>query len=123
MKKFLISDTITEFRTYEVEAESYEKAAELVDQHATDDPEALTGGLVLGDRGITDRFQQDETKYHRDTPVSNKPGETRRYCPICGIQAMTDEHKYDTCKTCGILYIDHGDKTDAQLVDGHEFAN
>jgi len=59
--KYLISDTITEFRTYEVEAESYEKAAELVDQHATDKPEDLTGGLVFMDRGITDRFQQDET--------------------------------------------------------------
>ena len=60
--KYLVSDTITEFRTYEVEADSYEDAAELVDQHATDNPEDLTGGLVLVNRGITDRFQQDETK-------------------------------------------------------------
>jgi hypothetical protein len=59
--KYLVSDTITEFRTYEVEADSYEDAAELVDQHATDKPEDLTGGLVLVNRGITDRFQQDET--------------------------------------------------------------
>jgi hypothetical protein len=59
--KYLVSDTITEFRTYEVEAESYEKAAELVELHATDNPDDLTGGLVLVDRGITDRFQQDET--------------------------------------------------------------
>ena len=61
--KYLVSDTITEFRTYEVEADSYEDAAELVDQHATDRPEDLTGGLVLVNRGITDRFQQDETRY------------------------------------------------------------
>ena len=59
--KYLVSDTITEFRTYEVEADSYEKAAELVDEHATDNPGDLTGGLVFMDRGITDRFQQDET--------------------------------------------------------------
>ena len=59
--KYLVSDTITEFRTYEVEADSYEKAAELVDEHATDNPDDLTGGLVFMDRGITDRFQQDET--------------------------------------------------------------
>ena len=62
LMKYLVSDTITEFRTYEVEADSYEDAAELVDQHATDKPEDLTGGLVLVDRGITDRFQQDETR-------------------------------------------------------------
>ncbi len=61
MMKYYVSDTITEFRTYEVEADSYEDAAELVEQHATDKPEDLTGGLVLVDRGITDRFQQDET--------------------------------------------------------------
>ena len=60
--KYLVSDTITEFRVYEVEADSYEKAAELVDQHATDNPDDLTGGLVLVDKGITDRFQQDETR-------------------------------------------------------------
>ena len=62
MMKYLVSDTITEFRTYEVEADSYEDAAELVDQHATDSPKDLTGGLVLVNRGITDRFQQDETR-------------------------------------------------------------
>ena len=62
LMKYLVSDTITEFRVYEVEADSYDKAAELVDQHATDNPDDLTGGLVLVDRGITDRFQQDETR-------------------------------------------------------------
>ena len=60
--KYLVSDTITEFRTYEVEADSYEDAEALVDQHATDKPEDLTGGLKLVNRGITDRFQQDETR-------------------------------------------------------------
>jgi len=63
MNTYLISDTITEFRTYQVKAESVEAAEALVDQHATDDPKDLTGGLVLVDRGITDRFQQDETQY------------------------------------------------------------
>lgn len=64
--KYLVSDTITEFRTYEVEADSYEDAAELVDQHATDRPEDLTGGLKLVNRGITDRFQQNETRDNFD---------------------------------------------------------
>jgi hypothetical protein len=68
--KYLVSDTITEFRTYEVEADSYEAAEALVDQHATDTPKDLTAcrlplyldyGLVLVNHGITDRFQQDET--------------------------------------------------------------
>jgi|TARA_R110000851_G_scaffold44464_2_gene109346 hypothetical protein len=64
--KYLVSDTITEFRTYEVEADSYEKAEALVDQHATDSPKDLTGGLKLVNRGITDRFQQNETRYNFD---------------------------------------------------------
>jgi len=59
--KYLVSDTITALRTSEVEADSYEDAEALVDQHATDSPKDLTGGLVLVNRGITDRFQQDET--------------------------------------------------------------
>jgi hypothetical protein len=60
---YWIADTITEFRTYEVQADSVEAAEALVDQHATDDPKDLTGGLRLINRGITERFQQDETEY------------------------------------------------------------
>jgi len=60
--KYLVSDTITEFRVYKVEANSSFEARHLVDQHASDNPDDLTGGLVLLDRGITDRFQQDITE-------------------------------------------------------------
>jgi hypothetical protein len=35
--KYLVSDTITEFKSYWVEAESEGAAQELVDQHATDE--------------------------------------------------------------------------------------
>jgi len=64
--KYLVSDTITEFRTYEVEADSYEDAEALVDQHATDNPEDLTGGLVLVERGITDRYINSSKMKHKD---------------------------------------------------------
>ena len=73
--KYLVSDTITEFRTYEVEADSYEDAAELVDIHATDAPEDLTGGLVLVDRGITDRFQQNVTYVGKEIEIGSSHGQ------------------------------------------------
>jgi hypothetical protein len=62
MVKFLVSDTITEFRSYEVEAKTYEDAAALVEEHVTDNPDdKLPHGIKFVDRGITDRFQQNES--------------------------------------------------------------
>jgi hypothetical protein len=59
--KYTISDTITEFRSYEVEANTYEEAAALVEQHATDNPnDDIHPNITFLDRGITDRFQQME---------------------------------------------------------------
>jgi hypothetical protein len=43
--KYLVSDTITEFKSYWVEAESEGAAQELVDQHATYDLQGYIGRL------------------------------------------------------------------------------
>jgi len=59
MPRYLVSDTITEFRSYLVEAESEEAAKALVDRYAEDDPNG-SDKLEFVDRGITDRFQQIE---------------------------------------------------------------
>ena len=61
MTTYIISDTITEFRTYEVEANTYEEAAALIDQYVEDDPKKdVHPSIKFLDRGITDRFQQEE---------------------------------------------------------------
>ena len=101
MAKFLISDTITEFRTYEVQADSYETAAALVDQHATDRPEDLTGGLVLVNRGITDRFQQDETPRASGTACSCGHSEAYHNLPFAGLEQPGDKASTETgCMLC-----------------------
>ena len=60
MVKYLVSDTITEFRSYWVEADSENEAMDIVDKYATDAVDQLPDELEFDDRGITDRFQQIE---------------------------------------------------------------
>jgi hypothetical protein len=61
MEKFLVSDTITEWRSYHVMANSEKEAMKLVEEFATDKPtDDIHPDISFVDRGITDRDQQIE---------------------------------------------------------------
>ena len=64
----------------------------------------------------------DWQPHYTDNPYPEDQPRTEDTCWSC-YEADSDVPHSDNCQTCGVLYIDHGDKTDAQLVGGHEFTS